>query len=281
MMTSILQEVNDMASVVIQQPPVDLSQMAVFAKKVQTIIRRCMVSIGGTLGCTPSQHDIQQTFPVQSSRRRPWEHMPDRGACGVKRGARRQLGRGAGGGRLLVPPVPHRHKHVGPGYVEVERGEGSGGGQPTVDPFDSLNLDIHSFSLCLTPASQSLPRGFGTLQTPPSPSLGFASLQAPHSISFGFSGFCAPLLWAQPIHSFFSTSTKHLQHIKLISLNIPLILFQFPKFLTSSYFILPKHLQLNHFEMEAINPVRVMLFWDSEIARDVYSPYFTGTIRKS
>ncbi|KAI5673813.1 hypothetical protein M9H77_14177 [Catharanthus roseus] len=33
--------------------------------------------------------------------------------------------------------------------------------------------------------------------------------------------------------------------------------------------------------MEAINLVRVMLFWDSEIARDAYGPYFTGTIRKS
>ncbi|KAI5667660.1 hypothetical protein M9H77_17513 [Catharanthus roseus] len=33
--------------------------------------------------------------------------------------------------------------------------------------------------------------------------------------------------------------------------------------------------------MEAINPFRVMLFWDSEIARDAYGPYFTGTIQKS
>ncbi|KAI5670614.1 hypothetical protein M9H77_10978 [Catharanthus roseus] len=33
--------------------------------------------------------------------------------------------------------------------------------------------------------------------------------------------------------------------------------------------------------MESINPVRVMLFWESEIARDAYGPYFTGTIRKS
>ncbi|KAI5668352.1 hypothetical protein M9H77_18205 [Catharanthus roseus] len=32
--------------------------------------------------------------------------------------------------------------------------------------------------------------------------------------------------------------------------------------------------------MEAVNPIRVMLFWDSEIARDAYGPYFTGTIRK-
>ncbi|KAI5676304.1 hypothetical protein M9H77_07254 [Catharanthus roseus] len=46
--TSMFQEVDDMASL-----------------KVQTIIQRCMISIGGTLGCTPSQHDIQQTFPVQ------------------------------------------------------------------------------------------------------------------------------------------------------------------------------------------------------------------------
>ncbi|KAI5666723.1 hypothetical protein M9H77_16576 [Catharanthus roseus] len=33
--------------------------------------------------------------------------------------------------------------------------------------------------------------------------------------------------------------------------------------------------------MEAINPVRVMLFWDFEIARDAYGPYFTGVVRKS
>ncbi|KAI5676420.1 hypothetical protein M9H77_07370 [Catharanthus roseus] len=33
--------------------------------------------------------------------------------------------------------------------------------------------------------------------------------------------------------------------------------------------------------MEAIHPVRVMLFWDSEIARDAYGPYFTGVMGKS
>ncbi|KAI5678787.1 hypothetical protein M9H77_09737 [Catharanthus roseus] len=33
--------------------------------------------------------------------------------------------------------------------------------------------------------------------------------------------------------------------------------------------------------MEAINPVRVMLFCDFEIARDAYGPYFTGTIQKT
>ncbi|KAI5662683.1 hypothetical protein M9H77_22006 [Catharanthus roseus] len=33
--------------------------------------------------------------------------------------------------------------------------------------------------------------------------------------------------------------------------------------------------------MEAIHPVRVMLFWDSKIARDAYGPYFTGVVLKS
>ncbi|KAI5681157.1 hypothetical protein M9H77_02384 [Catharanthus roseus] len=134
MVNSMLQEVDDMALVVIQEPPTDPSQMTVFAKKVQTIIQRYMVPIGSTLGCTPLQRDIQQTFLVQPSCRRPQEHVSDRGACGVKRGARRQPGRGAGGGRLPVPPFPHRYEHVDPVHVEVERGEGFGGGQPTVDP---------------------------------------------------------------------------------------------------------------------------------------------------
>ncbi|KAI5668727.1 hypothetical protein M9H77_18580 [Catharanthus roseus] len=32
--------------------------------------------------------------------------------------------------------------------------------------------------------------------------------------------------------------------------------------------------------MEVIHPIRVMLFWDSKIARDAYGPYFTGVVRK-
>ncbi|KAI5671940.1 hypothetical protein M9H77_12304 [Catharanthus roseus] len=157
-------------------------------------------------------HDIQQTFLVQSSRRRPREHVPDRSARVVKRGASRQPGRGADGGRPPVPPFPYRHEHVDPRYVEVERGEGSGGGQPTVDPFDNPNLDIPSFSLSLTPASQSLPSGSGTSQMSPPPGLGFASFQAPHSTSFGFS---APLLQAQPVHLHrISLYRRHLRLMK-------------------------------------------------------------------
>ncbi|KAI5649488.1 hypothetical protein M9H77_35493 [Catharanthus roseus] len=113
-----------------------------------------MISIGGTLGCTPSQHDTQQTFPVQLSRHHPWEHIPDQGA--------------PRGGRPPIPLFPCRHGHADPGHVEMERDEGSGGGHPPVDPFDSPNLDIPSFSLGLTQPSQSLPGGSGTLHASPS-----------------------------------------------------------------------------------------------------------------
>ncbi|KAI5664480.1 hypothetical protein M9H77_23803 [Catharanthus roseus] len=170
-----LQEVDDMTSMVMQEPPSSPTQMAVFVKKVQTIIRRCIASIG-----------------VQPSRRRPRKHVPDWGARGVKRGTRRQPGRGAGGGRPPVLPFPGRHEHVDPGHIEVERGEGSGGGQPTIDPFDSPNIGIPSFSLGLTPPSQSLPSGSGTLQMLPPPGLGFSPFQSPHPTSFGVSGFRAP-----------------------------------------------------------------------------------------
>ncbi|KAI5662179.1 hypothetical protein M9H77_21502 [Catharanthus roseus] len=62
----------------LEAPPSSPTKYASFARKVKTIIWRCMVSIGGTLGCAPSQHDIQQTFPVQPSRRRPWKTVLER-----------------------------------------------------------------------------------------------------------------------------------------------------------------------------------------------------------
>ncbi|KAI5666053.1 hypothetical protein M9H77_15906 [Catharanthus roseus] len=135
-----------------------------------------MVSIGGTFGCTTSQHDIQATFPVQPSRRRPREHVPDRGAHGVKRGARRHPGRGAGAGRPHVPPAPQRQEHVDPGPAVVERSEGSGGSQHYVDPFDSPHLDMPSYSLGLTPDPQSLPSGSEAAPPP----LGTTGASTPH-----------------------------------------------------------------------------------------------------
>ncbi|KAI5662069.1 hypothetical protein M9H77_21392 [Catharanthus roseus] len=204
MMTSMSHEVDDMASVAIREPPSSPSQMAAVLKKVQTIIRRCMVSIGGTLGCTPSQYDIQVTFPVQSSRRRPREHILDRGVCGVKRGARRHPGREAGTGRPPVPPAPQRQEHVDPGPAVVERGEGYGSSQQYVDLFDSPHLDMPSYNLGLTPDSQSLPSGSGTSQMPLASDLGCAAFQSLHSLAYGFSRFRAP-----PLPGTAGSSTPH------------------------------------------------------------------------
>ncbi|KAI5654351.1 hypothetical protein M9H77_31538 [Catharanthus roseus] len=107
-------------------------------RKVQTIIRQCMVSIGGTLGCTPSQHDIQQTFVLQPLRCHPWEPVHERGARGVKRGDHRLQGGGAREGRTPAPLHPDRWGHIDPGsYVPH-------------DPFNSPGRDTLTFSLGLT-----------------------------------------------------------------------------------------------------------------------------------
>ncbi|KAI5653603.1 hypothetical protein M9H77_30790 [Catharanthus roseus] len=184
--------------------------MAVVMKKVQTIIRWCMVSIGSTLGCTPSQHDIQETFPVQPWRRCPREHVPDRGAHGVKRGARRHPGYGAGGGRPPIPPALQRHEHVDPGPAVVERVEESGSGQPHDDPFDNPNLDMPSFSLGLTPVSQPHPSGSGTSQIlPRAIRICIISITAFYSLRV-FRNFGHHLLQAQPVHQ--RHISLHLRH---------------------------------------------------------------------
>ncbi|KAI5669499.1 hypothetical protein M9H77_19352 [Catharanthus roseus] len=180
MMTFMLQEVDDMASVVIQEPPSSPSLMAVFAKKVQTIIRRCMVSIARY------PLDISSTTVVSPS----LGARTDRGASRVKRGARRQLGRGAGGGCPPVPHFPGGPGHADPRLVEIEKGIWCG--HPPVDQFNNPNLHIPSFSLGLTQPSQSLLGGLGTLRAPPPPDIGFAPFQSPASTSLGFSLFCAP-----------------------------------------------------------------------------------------
>ncbi|KAI5678836.1 hypothetical protein M9H77_09786 [Catharanthus roseus] len=118
-----------------------------------------MVSISGTLGCTPSQHDIQQTFPIQPSRHRPREHVLDRGARGVKRGTRRQPSRGAGRGRPPVPPFPDRPQTCG--------------------PWTHRDRESHF----------QVDQGYCV---PPPPGLGFAPFQSPANTSIGFSSFRAP-----------------------------------------------------------------------------------------
>ncbi|KAI5663042.1 hypothetical protein M9H77_22365 [Catharanthus roseus] len=102
-----MMEVDDIASVAIRELPPSPSQIVAVMKKVQTIIRRCIVSIGGTLGCTPSQHDIQAMFPVQPLRRRPREHVPNQGAREVKRGLTLDpQSLPSGSGTSQMPPAP-------------------------------------------------------------------------------------------------------------------------------------------------------------------------------
>ncbi|KAI5678502.1 hypothetical protein M9H77_09452 [Catharanthus roseus] len=79
-----------------------------------------------------------------------------------------------------------------PHPVVVERGEGSGGGQHYVDPFDSPHLDMPSYSLGLTPDPKSLPSGSGTSQMPPAPNSGFTAFQSPNPSAYGFGRFSAP-----------------------------------------------------------------------------------------
>ncbi|KAI5658827.1 hypothetical protein M9H77_27620 [Catharanthus roseus] len=76
-----MMEVDDMSTRVIQEPPSSLTQIASFAKKVQTIIRMCMLS-----------------------HRHPREPISDHGARGVKKGARRLPGEGERRDRVTAPP---------------------------------------------------------------------------------------------------------------------------------------------------------------------------------
>ncbi|KAI5659763.1 hypothetical protein M9H77_28556 [Catharanthus roseus] len=81
-----------------------------------------------------------------------------------------------GSRRTPVPPAPERHEHVDPSHAVVEWGEGFGSGQSFGDPFDSSNLDMPSFSLGLTPASQSLPSGSGRRRCLPRPGTAGSSM---------------------------------------------------------------------------------------------------------
>ncbi|KAI5678245.1 hypothetical protein M9H77_09195 [Catharanthus roseus] len=126
-----MMEVDDMASGVIQETPSSPSEIASFAKKVKTIIRR---------------------------------------------GARRLPGDGARGGRSPTPPDLSRG-HADPGRGG-EMGEGSGGrglgkgSSYQVEPFDSPDLGMLSFSLGLALPTQSHPP---TSYVPPPPGLEFSS----------------------------------------------------------------------------------------------------------
>ncbi|KAI5640045.1 hypothetical protein M9H77_00084 [Catharanthus roseus] len=155
-------EMDDMSTGVTQGPPSSLTQIVSFTKKVQSIIRTCIV-----LSVEP---------------------VPDHGTRGVKKGARRLPGGGARGGHALAPPHPGRRGYADP-RRGGERGQGSGrrecgdlGSSDHGDPFDSPDLDMPSFSL----------GGLGTSYASPTPSFGFSSFRSPPPPSLGFSSFQAP-----------------------------------------------------------------------------------------
>ncbi|KAI5678780.1 hypothetical protein M9H77_09730 [Catharanthus roseus] len=125
-----MMDVDDMATGMIEGPPSSPTQIASFAKKVHTIIRRCM-----------------------PSHRRPRELVPERSARGVKRGGLWI----AWWGTWRLPPVPPNSGRRG--NVDLERGEERGhiltrghgdvGSSDHIDLFDSPDLDMPSFSLGL------------------------------------------------------------------------------------------------------------------------------------
>ncbi|KAI5678204.1 hypothetical protein M9H77_09154 [Catharanthus roseus] len=133
--------------------------MAVFVKKVQTIIRRCMVSIGGTLGCIPSStisnrrslYNRHVAVPESTYRIRVLVEL-----------------RGALADSLVM------EQEV---YALLYRFFKAGS-----------NMSTPSI-LGLTSTSQSLPSGSGTLQMPNPLGLAFVPFQSPYSTSFGFFGF--------------------------------------------------------------------------------------------
>ncbi|KAI5678599.1 hypothetical protein M9H77_09549 [Catharanthus roseus] len=146
------QEVDDMTSGVIQEPPSSPSQFASFAKKVQTIIRSRCVAV------------LRSPY---------WT------------GVLMEL-RGALTDCLVAGPRSWRRDGEGSGG----RGLGDLGSSYQVEPFDSPELGMPSFSLSLMQLTQSHPP---TSYTSLPPDLGFSLFQSPHPPSIGSSSFQASL----------------------------------------------------------------------------------------
>ncbi|KAI5663254.1 hypothetical protein M9H77_22577 [Catharanthus roseus] len=72
---------------------------------------------------------------------------------------------------------------------------------------------------------------------------------------------------------FSSSSSFYLLLFFKPSTFLPILFQAFLNFTTSQHHIYIHYKQSTH-------PVRVVLFWDSDIARDVYGPYFTGLIQQ-
>ncbi|KAI5678144.1 hypothetical protein M9H77_09094 [Catharanthus roseus] len=138
-----LQKVDDMIIGVLEGPPSSPTQYTSVMRKVQNIIRQCMVSISGI---------------------RPQEPVPECGARRVKRGAHRLPG-----GRARE----ERERERGRGYGRQRYGDP--GSYVPLDPFDNPDLDASTFSLGLMPIAPSHPSGADTSYVPLDP---FDSLDA-------------------------------------------------------------------------------------------------------
>ncbi|KAI5668355.1 hypothetical protein M9H77_18208 [Catharanthus roseus] len=115
-----------------------------------------MVSIPGTLGCTPSQHDIQQTFTIKPLCHRLREPILECGACVVKRGACRLPDGGARTGCIPAPPHLANKDRQTPNMEEREEE-------------DLPRPRCSNIRLGLTPFALSHPSGSGTSYVPPNP----------------------------------------------------------------------------------------------------------------
>ncbi|KAI5654986.1 hypothetical protein M9H77_32173 [Catharanthus roseus] len=149
-----VEEVDDMATRMLEGPLSSLTQFVSFAKKVQTIICRCMSVL-------------------------------ERGARGIKRGPCRLPGGKACGGHVPTPPHLGVREHADPRHGG-ERGEGFGGrgcgdlgSYDHGDPFDSPELDFPTFSLGLTLIAQPHLGGSGTSYAPPPLGIVSSSYQTP------------------------------------------------------------------------------------------------------
>ncbi|KAI5657534.1 hypothetical protein M9H77_26327 [Catharanthus roseus] len=176
-------EVDDMASVVIQEPPLSLSQMAVFMKKVQTIIR-------STIYNRHSQYNRRVAVPGNTY----WTGvlMELRGALVGSLVMEQEVDAFLS---LLFPADPDMQTPDTSRCREVrdlERWR------------EVMDLEVDTLLLGSTQPSQSLSGGSGILHAPPPSGLGFAPFQSPAGISLGFSSFFAP-----PPLGTDSSSTSH------------------------------------------------------------------------
>ncbi|KAI5652797.1 hypothetical protein M9H77_29984 [Catharanthus roseus] len=140
-----LQEVDDMTTGVLERPSSSPTQYASVLRKVQTIIRWCIVYIGASIYST--------TIALSSP-----ESVSEGGALGVKRGARRLPGNGACGGCAPVPPYLGGRGPVYPGHEDREMED--------LEDGDIEIRDASTFSLGLTPLAQSHPSGADTSYIP-------------------------------------------------------------------------------------------------------------------